>query len=65
MIAMNNEVDFQHNKLLKPDNTMLMYRIHNADTLEKLINTIQEIHNVTFSHEKLFAGEHNPAIFSS
>ena len=39
-----------------------MYGIYNADKLEKLINTVQEIHNVT-SHEKLFAGEHNPTIF--
>ena len=63
MIAMNNEADFQCNKLLKLDNTMLMYGIYNAETLEKLINTVQEMHNVTFSHERLFAGEHNPAIF--
>ena len=63
VIAMNNEADFQCIKLLKLDNTMLMYGIYNADTLEKLINTVQEIHNVTSSHEKLFAGEHNPAIF--
>ena len=63
MIAMNNEADFQHNKLLKFNNTMLMYRIYNAETLEKLINMVQEIHNVTSSHERLFAGEHNPAIF--
>ena len=63
MIAMNNEVNFQHNKLLKLDNTMLMYGIYNAGTLEKLINTVQEIHNVTSSHERLFAGEHNPALF--
>ena len=27
MIAMNNEADLQHNKLLKLDNTMLMYGI--------------------------------------
>ena len=59
---MNNEADIQHNKLLKLDNTMLMYRIYNADTLEKLINTVQEIHNVTF-HEEMFVGKHNPAIF--
>ena len=39
---------------------MLMYRIYNADTLEKIINTVQEIHNVTSSHEKLFAGELQP-----
>ena len=37
--------------------------ICNAKTLEKLINTVQEIHNVTSSHEKLFAGEQNPTIF--
>ena len=60
---MNNEVNFQHNKLLKLDNTMLMYRIHNAETLEKLVNTMQEIHNVTSSHERLFTGEHIPALF--
>ena len=62
VLAMNNEADIQCNKLLKLDNTVLMYGIYNADTLEKLINAVQEIHNVT-SHEKLFAGEHNPALF--
>ena len=60
---MNNQADIQHNKLMKLDYTMLMYGIHNAETLEKLINTVQEIHNVTSSHEKLFAGEHNPTMF--
>ena len=63
MIAMNNEADFQCNKLLKLDNTMLIYGTYNADSLEKLINTVQEIHNVTSSHERLFVGEHNPTIF--
>ena len=58
MIAMNNEVDFQCNKLLKLDNTMLMYRIYNAETLEKLINTVQEIHNVTSSHERCICTHH-------
>ena len=63
MIAMKNEVNFQHNKLLKLDNAMLMYGIYNAETLEKPINTVWDIHNVTSSHERLFAGEHNPALF--
>ena len=63
MIAMNSEAEFQCNKLLKLDNTMLMYGIYNAETLEKLINTVQELYNVTSPHEKLFAGEHNPALF--
>ena len=40
-----------------------MYRIYNAKTLKKLINTVQEIHNVTSSHGRLFAGEHYPTIF--
>ena len=61
--AMNNQASIQHNKLMKLDNTMLMYGIYNAETLEKLINTAHEIHNVTSSHEKLSAGEHNPTLF--
>ena len=48
---------------MKLDDTMLMYGIYNAETLEKLINTVHEIHNVTSSYEKLFAGEHNPTLF--
>ena len=31
-----------------------MYRTYNAETLEKLINMVEELHNVTSSHEKLF-----------
>ena len=60
--AMSNQADIQYNKLIKLDNTMLMYGIYNAETLEKLINRVQEIHSVT-SHKKLFAGEHNPTMF--
>ena len=37
-----------------------MYGIYNAETLEKLINTVHEIHNATSSHEKLFPGEPQP-----
>ena len=58
VLAMNNEADIQHNKLLNLDNTMLMYRIYNADTLEKLINTVQEIHNVTCSKLVFSVTEH-------
>ena len=48
---------------MKLDETMLMYGKYNAETLEKLINTVQEIHNLTSSHEKLLTGDHNPTIF--
>ena len=60
---MNNKANIQHHKLMKLDNTMLMYGIHNAKTLEKLINTVCKIHNTTCSHLKLLAGEHNHSIF--
>ena len=60
--AMSNQTNIQHNKLMKLANTMLMYGIYNAEMLEKLINTVHEIHNVTSLHEKLFAGEHNPSL---
>ena len=63
VLAMDNEINIQCNKLLKLDNTMLMYGIYNVETLEKLINTVHEIHNVTSSHERLFTGEYNPAVF--
>ena len=39
MIGMNSEAQFQCNKFLKLDNTMLIYGINNAETLQKLINT--------------------------
>ena len=61
--ALSNQANIQCNKLMKLDNTMLMYGIYNAETLEKLINTVHEIHNVTSFHEKLFAGEHNSTLF--
>ena len=49
---------------MKLDDTMLMYGIYNAETLEKLIKTVHEIHNATSSHEKLFAGEHDHSLFT-
>ena len=60
---MNNQASIQCNKLMRLDNTMLMYGIYYVETLEKLINTVHEIYNTTFSHEKLFAGEHDHSLF--
>ena len=60
--TMNNQVNIQCNKVMKLDNTMLMYGIYNAETLEKLIETVHEIHNATSLHGKLFA-EHNHSLF--
>ena len=48
---------------MKLDNTMLMYGIYNTKTLEKLINTVHEIHNVTSSHEKIICRGTQPYTF--
>ena len=60
--AMNNKTNIQCNKLMKLGETMLMYGIYNAETLDKFIKTVHNIHNTTSSHEKLFAGEHNHSL---
>ena len=61
--AMDNKANIQCNKLMQLENSMLMYGIYNAETLEKLINTAHNIHNMTSSHERLFAGQHSSSTF--
>ena len=39
------------------ENSMLMYGIYNAEALEKLINILHNMHNMTTLHETLFAGQ--------
>ena len=60
---MDDKANTQHNKLMKLENSMLMYGVYNAETLEKLINTVHNIQNTTSFHERLFPGEHSPSIF--
>ena len=60
---MDDKARIQCNKLMKLENSMLMYGVYNAKTPEKLINTVHDIHNTTSSHERLFTGEHSPSIF--
>ena len=63
--AMNNKADMQCNKMMHLENSMLMYGVYNAETLEKLIKTVRNIHNTTTSHERLFVGQHIPSIFKT
>ena len=39
------------------EDSMVMYGIYNAETLEQLMNTVHCIHNTTSSNEKLFTGQ--------
>ena len=55
--SMDSKTTIQDEKLMQLENSMLIYSVCNTETLEKLINTVQHIHNTTSSHEKLFAGQ--------
>ena len=63
--AMDNKVNIQHNKLMMLENSMLMYGLYHVETLEKLITTVHNMHNITSSHERLFEGQHNPSVFKT
>ena len=38
--AMDSKTTIQHTKLIQLENSMLMYGVYNAETLEKLIDTV-------------------------
>ena len=60
---MDNKANIQHYKLMQFENSMLMFSAYSAETLEKLITTVHNIHNTISSHERLFAGQCSPSIF--
>ena len=47
----------QRNKLMHLENTLIMYGIYNAETLEKLVKTIHALHSRQSLYESLFAGQ--------
>ena len=63
--AMDSKTTIQCNKLIQLENSMLMYGIYNAKTLENLINTVHSIHNTTSSYEKLFAEQQSSLALKS
>ena len=54
---MDSKTTIQHNKLIQLENSMLMYGVYSAEALEKLIDTVHNIHNTTSLHDRLFAGQ--------
>ena len=63
---MDNKTTIQHNKLMQlVEHSMLMYDIYNAETLEKLIDTMHNIHTTTSLHERLFTGQKSSLILRS
>ena len=62
---MDSKTTIQHNKLMQLENSMSIYGVYNAETLEKLTNTVHNIHNTTSSHEILFAGQQSSLMLRS
>ena len=60
---MDSKVNIQGDKLMQLESSVLMYGVYNAETLEKLITTVHNIHNITSLHERLFVGQHSPLTF--
>ena len=55
--AMHSKVHTQRNKLIHLENTLVMYGVFYAETLEKLIKTVHALHSRQSMYEKLFAGQ--------
>ena len=48
--AVHSKATIQCNTLMQLEYSMLMYGIYNAEMLEKIINTVHNIHNAKSSH---------------
>ena len=55
--AVENKANIQHNKLMHLEVTMAMYGVYNAETVEKLVSTVQIMQDNTTPNEKLLAGD--------
>ena len=55
--AMSILMAMQRNKLMHLENTLVMYGIYNAETLEKLVKMVQVIHSRQSLIESLFTGQ--------
>ena len=59
--AMSVTTDMQRNKLMHLENTMVMYGIYNAETLENLVRTVHALHSRQTLYENLFTGRTSAA----
>ena len=49
--------DVQRNKLMHLENTLIMYGVYNAETLEKLVKTVHALHSRQSLYESILAGQ--------
>ena len=54
---MSAKTDIQRNKHLHLEDTLVMYGVYSAETLEKLIKTVHMLHSRQSLYESLFVGK--------
>ena len=62
---MDSKTTIQHNNLMQLENSKLMYGVYNAETLQRLINTLHQMHTTTSLQERLFAGQQSSLTLGS
>ena len=58
---MSISIDIQRNKPIHSENTLVMYGIYNAETLENLVKTVHALHGRQTLYKGLFAGQTSAA----
>ena len=59
MHTMNKRINIEQNRVFHLENSMIMYRVYNVDTLEKLIRMVHKMNNRSVWYEKLCVGHVN------
>ena len=59
--AMSIKIDIKRNKLMHLENTLVMYGVYNAETLEILIKRVHALHSRQTMYKSLFAGRTSAA----
>ena len=55
--TISSKVDIQRNKLMHLEDTLVMYGVYSAETLEKLIKIVHTLCSRQSMYESLFAGK--------
>ena len=59
--AMSISTEMQRNKLIHFENTLVMYGIYNAETLENLVKTVHALHSRQTLYKSFFMGKTSAA----
>ena len=59
---MSIQTDIHRNKLMHLENTLVIYGIYNAETLEGLVKTVHALHSRQTLYKNLFTGRTSAAL---